>query len=104
VATTSAESAATSLWVLYTATALDGAGLVRAPSDFGLAATGSTSLPRQGADALTATAVSKNQSVPSASAPHRVAARAGLDQVFADQDANRFSETLRMDEIPAWAV
>jgi hypothetical protein len=89
VATVSSESAAASLSALHVATALDGVGLIGAPSDSGPAATGSTSLPLQGADALTAAVVSNDQPGPSVSAP-RVAPRAAFDQVFADQDDNTF--------------
>jgi hypothetical protein len=86
---------------LPAATVLDGAGFVRAPSDSAPTA-GSMSLPRQGGDALTATAAGKDQRVPFASVPHRVASRAALDHVFADHDANAFADALGPDEVPAW--
>jgi hypothetical protein len=98
----SSVSADASLSALRVATALDGVSLVGAPSDSGLAATGRTSPPRQGADAPAPAVVSNTQPGPSASAPHRLAARAAIDQVFADQNDSTFSDALRKDEVPAW--
>jgi hypothetical protein len=103
-ATTSAESAAAGLSALHAATARDGVGLARAASDFGPAPTGSAFLPRQGPGGTPAAVVSNDQPVPSALAPHRLAARAALDEVFANRDSNLFSDTLGKDEVPAWAV
>jgi hypothetical protein len=97
-----------SLSALPAATALDGAGLARALSDSGPAATSPTSLPDQGAGALAATPGSKEQLVPSAWAPHRHVARAALpqvvDQVFAGVDASTLSAGLQADEVPAWVL